>query len=325
MQRNYTLGLMAVLSTLLTGGARADDAMPLVAEKPIVIPGVAAKFDYMNVDDEKRRLLAAHPGANSLAVIDLNTNKVIASLPLGTVQGIVVDAARDQYITGNSKDQKVVFVDRKTLKAIGEVATNGPCDDIVLDPKTSTVYADHDDGTDVWAIDAKTRKLIGSVTIPEAPEFVLYDAGTDRLYQNIKSDGTLQVIDPSTNKVTAVWRAAEGPHGLAIDGAHNRVYSAGNRGKLVVFEMKTGKRLGEVQIAPGTDQIAYDPEMQRVYCASRGFISVVQATEDGAKLVANVPSPAGAHTVAVDPKTHSVWVSYADKEHSYVQEFKAAK
>jgi DNA-binding beta-propeller fold protein YncE len=320
------LGLAALLALLFgTNGARANDAMPLVAEKPIVIPGAAAKFDYMNVDSEKRRLLAAHPGDNSLAVFDLKTNQFIASLPLGTVQGIIVDAARDQYITGNSKDQKVVFVNRETLKATGEVPTNGPCDDIVLDPKTSMVYADHDDGTDVWVIDARSRKLVGSVTIPEAPEFVLYDPITNRIYQNIKSDGTVQVIDPATNKVETVWHAAESAHGLAVDGKHGRVYSAGGKGKMVVFDIHTGKSLGEIDIAPGTDQIAYDAEMQRVYCASKGFISVVQATPEGAKLIANVPSPAGAHTIAVDPRTHSVWVCYADKEHSYVQEFKAAK
>ena len=95
--------------------------------------------------------------------------------------------------------------------------------------------------------------------------------------------------------------------------------------KLVVFDVKTGKVIGSVDIAPGTDQIAYDPEWKRVYCASKGFVSVVQATADGAELVANVPSPAGVHTIAVDPSTHSVWVCYADTAHSYVQQFKARK
>jgi len=314
------LCLSALLA--LAPHSHADDKAPLVAQKPVVIPGVAGKFDYMNIDSKNRRLLAAHTAAGMLEVFDITANKPLASIPVGTAQGVIVDKANDQYITGNSKDQKVVFVDRKTLKITGEVATAGPVDDLELNTKTGMVYADHDDGTDVWVIDAKTKKLVGSVTIPEAPEFLVYDAPTDRLYQNIKSNSTVQVIDPNTNKVVAVWESAAGAHGLAIDHKLGRVFSAGNQGKLMIFDIKTGKPLSSVAIAPGTDQIAYDAKLKRVYCACKGMVSVVQITETGASLLANVPSPAGAHTIAVDPKTHSVWVSYADKEHSYVQEFK---
>jgi hypothetical protein len=48
---------------------------------------------------------------------------------------------------------------------------------------------------------------------------------------------------------------------------------------------------------------------------------VVQETEDSASLLANVAIPAGAHTLTVDPSTHDVWISYIDKDHSYIQSF----
>jgi DNA-binding beta-propeller fold protein YncE len=307
--------------------AFADGPAPLTARTPIVVPGPAARFDYMSVDNSQRRLLAAHSAAGSLTVVDLTTNTVLPAIPVGSMHGIVLDAEDKQYIAGDGTEQKVVFVDRESLKITGEVPTTGPVDDIVLDPTTDMVYADHDDGTDVWVIDAKAKKLVGSVTVPAAPEFVLYDKETDRIYQNIKSNDTLQVIDPATNKVEAAWSTAPAasPHGLAIDARAGRAYCAGGKGKLVVFDLATGKILASVDIAPGTDQIAYDRKLKRIYCASRGFISVVQATESGATLLANVPSPAGAHTIAVDPKTHSVWVCYADKDHSYVEQFTSAE
>ena len=318
---------LAVLFASLTVSSmlHAEGKSPLVAQKPLTIPGMAGKFDYMNIDSKNRRLLAAHTAAGTLEVIDIAENKVLATIPVGTIQGVINDKTNDQYITGNSKDHKVVFIDRKTLKITGEVTTDGPVDDLEIDTKSGMVYADHDDGKDVWVIDPKTKKLVGSVVIPEAPEFIVYDAPTDKLYQNIKSDGTVQVIDPATNKVSAVWQSAEGAHGLAIDHKMGRVFSAGNKGQLFIFDIKTGKKLGSVEIAPGTDQIAYDAKLKRVYCASKGFLSVVQITQTGATLLANVASPAGAHTLAVDPKTHSVWVSYADKEHSYVQEYKTSE
>lgn len=45
---------------------------------------------------------------------------------------------------------------------------------------------------------------------------------------------------------------------------------------------------------------------------------MVQATADGAKLLANVPSPKGSHTIAVDQKTHAVWTCYSDAKESYL-------
>jgi hypothetical protein len=37
-----------------------------------------------------------------------------------------------------------------------------------------------------------------------------------------------------------------------------------------------------------------------------------------------VPSHPKAHTLAVDPDTHAVWLSYTDRTGSYLQRFAAA-
>ena len=86
--------------------------------------------------------------------------------------------------------------------------------------------------------------------------------------------------------------------------------------------MKSGKILSTVDIAPGyVDQIAFDPATRRVYCASTvGAISVVGETADGAALLGTVTVPKGAHTLAIDPETHAVWVSYYDDNGSDLME-----
>jgi hypothetical protein len=63
----------------------------------------------------------------------------------------------------------------------------------------------------------------------------------------------------------------------------------------------------------------FDPELHRIYCASgKGVISVVEEAGEAVVFVGEIKTKPGAKTIALDSKTHAVWVAYADKEHSYV-------
>ena len=316
---------LAALCGIGAFSALADDAKaPLTPSKPILIPGGAAGFDWMTFDSKQRRMYVAHKTAG-LTVFDLDTSKVVATVPVGEAMGAAFDAVNDKIYVGTSAEQKVVVLDRKTLEKKGEIKVTGPCDDLTVCPANGMLYIDHDDGTDIWVVDTKTDKIVATITIPEAPEYLQYNKKANRIYQNIKSNNTVQVIDPATNKVEAVWKTdpATGPHGLAIDSKNQRLFTAGKNGKLVVIDMKSGKVVATVDIAAGVDQIAFDSSKGRVYCACAGKISVVQTTADSAVFLGDVPAPKGSHTLTIDTKTHSVWTSFTDGKASFLQEFKS--
>ncbi len=298
----------------------ARASVPLTAQKPIIIPGGPGGFDWMRVDANSDRVFATHKGTKSVAVVDLKTDAALPSVDIGTAQGLAFDRRDNKIFFGNADEHTVVVVDYKTLKKTGEIAVTGPVDDVLYCPKNGMVYADHDDGEDVWVIDPKTEKIVATVKIPAAPEKLEYDRASDRIYQNIKSNNTVQVIDPQTNKVEKTFNTspATGPHGLAIDGKTQRLFTAGSNGKLVAIDLKTGKILATVDIEKGVDQIAFDRGNQRIYCACKGAISVVQETDDGAKLIGGVTTPKGSHTITVDNKTHAVWTCYSDAKESYL-------
>jgi len=315
-----TFALIVVLAT-------AVHAAPLLtANKPITLPGKAGGYDWMLVDAPLHRLYAAHKGAGTLVVLDLKTEKVIAMPAVGTAQGIAVDAADNKIFVGDDEEKQVVVVDRKTLAITARIPVTGPVDDIEFDPKNGMVYADHDDGTEVWVINGKTNAIVGKVTVSGAPEYIQYDPTSDRLYQNIKTTNQVQVINPKLQQVVATWNTTPvtSPHGLAIDFAARRIYSAGP-GQAVTFDMKSGKQVGIAATTPGrVDQIAYDSTRKRLYCSAAGNISVLKPSASGLTLLGNVPQPNGAHTLAVDPATGAVWVSYADGTASYLQKFTVA-
>jgi DNA-binding beta-propeller fold protein YncE len=278
----------------------------------------------MLFDAEKNIVFASHPGAMKLTALDLATDKVTEYDTEGAVNGIAVDAAdKKVFVAGGGKH--VIVFDRATMKKIDDIPLTGPADDILFDPKNDTLYVDHDDASEVWAIDAKDDKIDSTIVIGEAPEYMQYEPTTDRIYQNIKSANHVEVIDPNAGKVIALWPTAPmtSPHGLAIDAVSGRVFSAGKNGKLVVLDIRSGAVVATVNIAPGTDQIAFDPGNKRVYCPANGTMSVVQETDSGATLLANVPIALSVHTLAVNPATHDVWVSYPTATGSFLQKYTA--
>lgn len=294
---------------------------PLVAGTPMVVPESKGGFDYLQVDEAQRRLLANHTANNTLDVFDLDSGKLIKHVPTGKAQGVAVVPEAGKYFVAVSREQVVVVIDSKTLEKTGEIKLAGPGDAIAFNPKNHCVYVGHDDGPHLWVIDTRTEKIVATIDIPDGPEWVLYDASTDRVFQNIKSNDSLLVIDPASNTIRERWATApaKSPHGLALNPKTHRLFCAGTNGKLAVMDSMTGKVITSVNIATGIDQIAYDPELKRVYCASRnGVISVVEETADGAASLGDVKTGPGAKTITVDPKTHAVWVAYADKEKSYV-------
>jgi len=318
---------MGLSATVLTGSlihhtsAAPVPAPPLIAQQPKTVPGGAGHFDIMEVDQARHRLLVAHSSQSSLGVFDLGTGALIREIKTGGANGVAVAAAEGKYYVGAGEANLVAVINSKTLTKITDIKVTGPADAVGYNPRSHEVYAGHDDGEDVWVINSKTDKIISTVKIPAAPEFVAYDPTSNRMYQNIKSNATVVLINPATHKITARWSTVPAllPHGLAIDFKLRRLYVAGGNGKLVALEMATGKVMGQADIAPRVDQIAFDPGNKRIYCASgTGVLSVVEATAHGLRNLGNVPTGKGCHSVTVDPGAHAVWVAYGGPDHGYL-------
>ena len=296
------------------------------AEAPIVVPGGAGHFDFMNVDPINRLVFACHPGKSSFTVINLDT-KGVKDVAVGTeCNGICADA-KGKYVFAGGPGKKLVRVDTKTWSTTGSLDLSGPADCTQYDAKRGVLYVDNDDGTSLWVVNPATMKLTATVEIKEAPEYMEYDSTRDRIFQAIKSSSTVQVINPGSKKVVDEWKLGglTSPHGLAIDRKMGRVFVAGKNGKLVILNANNGKLLSTVEIVKGSDQIAYDPTLQRVYIPGESKIQIVQISGDSGTVIGSAPVAKDCHRVTIDPKTHALWVAFTEGSDSFVQRFTVKK
>lgn len=313
----------SLLLAALSLGSLVASAQPLKPGVRITIPAAAGKFDFLEVDTLRHRLLAAHEKSDTADFIDLQTNQLLARVKLGTVVDTVVDPKTGNYFCSVQEDKRVAILDGATFQEIGSIAVEGETDGIVFNPKTRQLYVTHDNGTHLWAVDVDTKKVVATIDIPAGPECLALDAAADRLYFNCKTTHEVIVIDTAANRLVAKWstQPATAPHGIALDAKAGRIYVAGDNGVLAVLDTKSGKVIGTAKITEHVDQAAFDPAKGLIYAAGPKELSVVRVTAAGAEFVGNVATNETAKNVAVDPATHAVWTTYTDGKDSFAQSF----
>jgi hypothetical protein len=83
---------------------------------------------------------------------------------------------------------------------------------------------------------------------------------------------------------------------------------------MVVVDAIDGHIVENLPIGEGCDGVKFDPGMKRAYSSNGvGTMTVVQESDkDSFKVIENVTTMAGARTLAVDTKTHHIYMPAAE-------------
>jgi DNA-binding beta-propeller fold protein YncE len=309
------LGLAAAASAVIGSAAFAQrvPAKSYHVVKKISVGGEGG-WDYLVADTASERLFVSH--STHVVVIDLVRGSVIGDIPntLG-VHGIAFAPALNRGFTSNGRDMSVTIFDLKTLAPVGTVKVTGRNPDaIVFDPFSRRVFTFNGGGANTTAIDAATGLVAGTIRLGGKPEFAVSD-GKGTMYVNIEDKSEVVVFDPKALTVRARWRLApcEEPSGMAMDRAHGRLFVVCSNKLMAVLDAASGRVITTLPIGAGVDGTAYDPA-PRLAFASNGEGTLTVVHEDSPEkfsVVGTVPTQRGARTMALDAKTHRIYLSTA--------------
>jgi DNA-binding beta-propeller fold protein YncE len=280
----------------------------------ISLPG-AGGWDYAAADSVNRKLYVSH--ATLVEVVDLDSGKVIGQIPnTNGVHGIAIANDLGRGFISAGRDNDVVIFDLKTLVTIGTAKTGTNPDGIVYEPTTQRVFAFNGRSKDATAIDAKTGSVLGTIALGGKPEFPVAD-GRGNLFANIEDKNEIVSLDPKTLTVKAHWSIApaESPSGLAIDTETHRLFSVCDGKVMVVLDYDSGKVVAQVPIGDGPDAAGFDPGTHLIFSSNGedGTLTVVKEdSKNKFSVVSNVPTEKGARTLAIDLKTHKIYLPDAE-------------
>jgi DNA-binding beta-propeller fold protein YncE len=298
-------------------GSLASVAVALAAATGYHIIGEIAVggeggWDYLTVDSAARRLYVSH--ATHVVVVDIDANKVVGDIPdTPGVHGIAIAPELNRGFISNGRGGNVTIFDLKTLKTIGTAPTGENPDSIRYDAVSGRVFAFNGRSKSATAIDAKSGNVAATIPLPGKPEFSVAD-GKGKVYVNIEDTNEIVEVDAAKATVLKKYSLSpcDGPSGLAIDVKNRRLFSVCSNRLMAVSDPDAGKVIATPAIGAGSDGAAFDAGTGYAFSSNGdGTLTVVQQTGGKWDVVENIATERGARTIALDEKTHKVYLPTA--------------
>jgi YVTN family beta-propeller protein len=304
-------GLSSFLFCTLAFAAPASGGYHLLKK---VALGGEGFWDYLNVDSANRHVFISH--GTHVMVVDADSYAVVGDIPdTQGVHGIAIASDLGRGFTSNGRANTVTIFDLKSFKVLGTVPTGQNPDAIVYDPASHRVFTMNGRSNDSTAIDGATGTVAGTIPLGGRPEFATAD-GTGHVYANLEDKSMVVAIDSNALTVKNTWPLApcEEPSGMAIDIAHRRLFSGCHNKMMAVMDADSGKVIATPPIGQGVDANAFDPGTGLAF-SSNGDGTLTVVHEDSPEkftVVENVSTQPRARTMALDTKTHNVYLVTAE-------------
>ena len=283
----------------------------------IPLPGDASRFDYQSFDPLTGRLYIAHMGAGQLVVFDTATRTVVGTVEgLPTVTGVLVVPELQRVYAAVAGDHQVAVIDASTLRVIARLGRIGFPDGLAFAPETGQVFISDESGGGELVIDTATNTVVTTIDLGGEAGNTHYDAGSGCVVVAVQSQNQLIAIDPANHQVVGRYDLegdCQSPHGFLIDAPARRAFvTCEDSATLLAVDLTTMRVMATLPVGEGPDVLAFDPGWDRLYVASEsGTVSIFDARHATLRPVGDYQAP-HAHSIAIDPSTHLVYLPLAN-------------
>lgn len=286
--------------------------LPLRTLTDVPLTGGTTRLDYQSLDTVNGRLYIAHLGSDLMTVFDVNKQTIVGDVKdLKRVHGVLAVPELHRVYASATGTNELAVIDDQSLNVVARVPAGNYPDGIAYASKENKIYVSDLHGKADTVIDAKTNQRLSTIQLGGGAGNSQYDSVSDRIFVTVDGREELVEIDPNSDQIAARYplTGCKGSHGLLIDSEHRLAFAAcEENAKLVLFDLKAKKATATLSVGADPDVLAFDAGLHRLYVsAESGIISIFDERDRGLQKVGEGFFAAGAHTVAVDQRTHRVY------------------
>lgn len=275
-------------------------------------------WDYIAIEPTYNRLYVSH--STQVNILDKSTGDSIGVIQnTAGVHGIAFIQSINKGYTSNGRLNTVTVFDLKTNKVLSQIKTGENPDAIIFEKFSKKIITCNGRSNDLSIIDPETEKVIATIPVGGKPEAAVSDE-IGKLYVNIEDKSEIVTVDMRKYAVIARWSISPGeePTGLAIDLETRRLFSGCDK-LLIVVNADNGKIVDKLLIGEGCDGVAFDASSKYIFasCGQDGVVSVIkEESANKYSVFENITTKKSARTIAIDNKTHEIYLPAADLEKS---------
>lgn len=222
-------------------------------------------------------LLVANKSEATLSLVDVDSGKVVATVP-----------------TGAGPHEVAVSPDGKTA--------------VVAD------YGQREPGSSLTVIDVAGAKVLRTIDLGEyrRPHGIVF-VGDDRLLATVEASRAVIEVDVARGTVIrAIETGQEVSHMVAVPSSGKRAYVANiGSGSVTVLDLAAGKKLGDVATGAGAEGVAVTPDGSQVWVTNREADTVTLVDPESLEVVATLESPSFPIRAEATPDGRWILVTHA--------------
>src|SRR5215467_948581 len=251
--RTHVLVLGLCLS-LASSAVPSGSAQTLKQVAKFDLPGPGGKrFDYLTIDPDDHYLISAHLAAGETYVIDLHTNKVVATVTdTPGAEGVEYVPEFKKFYTSNAGDNTIGVVDMRQMKVVKKLPTERKPDGSAYAAPFHKLYVSDERGKAEAIVDVTKDEIIKTLHFDSETGMPQYDPVARKVYVNLQDENIFAVIDPASDEVTGRFPVGrcKGNHGMTLDPEHHRAFlSCEENNLMTVFDLDKHEPIAYLELA----------------------------------------------------------------------------
>jgi len=248
------------------------------------------------------------PYANMVARLDLRTNSVTPSFPVGNVPCyIVFNSTGTRAYEANQFSDNVSVIDVATNTQIATIPLTGDPLPVAISTDDHTLFVTTN-ANQLFKVDLATNTVTGSLALPATSHHLLTHPNGDLVYVATRDGGTVLEVNWHTMTVVRTFFLGARPQGMAIAADQSELYVANELSDVLHVITLSSGAITNVPLAGGGEGMSLGAD-GKLY-VGEVFSGLVQVVDPATRTVVRTITMGGTpREVATDAERHHVLVA----------------